>query len=94
MIEERQLRYAGHVWRYKKERWPKFMLRAERPTQKTGKQQQYRKHLSHLLEVKGLNTTMMEDREIWKDKLRELFPRESKETPEENNVEINIEIQA
>ena len=94
MIEERQLRYAGHVWRYEKERWPKFMLQAERPTQKTGKQQQYRKHLTQLLETKGLNTTMMKNRTLWKNKLGKLFPRESKETPEENIVDNDQEIQA
>lgn len=70
------------------------MLNAERPSQKTGKQQQYRKHLSQLLETKGLNTTMMEDRDLWKNTLGELFPRESKEEVSEENVENNIEIQA
>ena len=76
MIEERQLRYAGHVWRHPEERWTKFMLQAERPSPKNGKQRQYRKHLSKLLKCKGLTTGMMLDRVGWAEKLTELYPRE------------------
>ena len=76
MVEERQLRYAGHVWRYPEERWTKFMLQAERPSQKTGKKRQYRKHLTTLLKSKGLTTSLMTDRQGWADKLAELYPRE------------------
>ena len=74
MIEERQLRYAGHVWRYDDNRWTKFMLQAERPSQKNGKQQQYRKHLTKLLKEKNLETSMMMNSETWANKLRELYP--------------------
>ena len=81
MIEERQLRYAGHVWRYPEERWTKFMLQAERPAQKNGKQRQYRKHLSKLLKSKGLTTELMTDRQGWADKLTELYPRDNRKTP-------------
>ena len=42
MIEERQLRYLGHIMRYSESRWIKFALETERPTQeKTGKAKQW-----------------------------------------------------
>ena len=77
-IEERQLRYLGHLWRYGEERWTKFMLQAELPAQKTGKQQQYRKHMTKLLKAKELNTGMMSNGKEWGAKLKELYPKENK----------------
>ena len=76
MVEERQLRYLGHAWRYGEERWAKFLLQAERPGQKkTGKLAQYRKQVPKLLENKNLDTDAMEDKILWSCKLRELYPR-------------------
>jgi len=97
MIEERQLRYLGHVWRYEDARWTKFMLQAERPSQKKGKQRQYRKHITNLLKSKGLNTGMMLDGKAWGSTLKELYPR-GKEVevivanpnPGVNNIEIQV----
>ena len=87
MIEERQLRYAGHVWRYGEERWTKFMLQAERPGQKTGKKRQYRKHLTNLLKSKELNTGMMADGNLWTDKLSEIYPRGDRNPPGADDIE-------
>ena len=86
-IEERQLRYAGHVWRYGEERWTKFMLQAERPKQKTGKQQQYRKHLTNLMKSKELDTGMMSDPQLWADKLKKLYTRDDQNTPGSDEYE-------
>jgi len=86
MIEERQLRYAGHVWRYPDTRWAKFMLQAEQTGQKAGKQRQYRKLLSKLMEEKKLTKDMMADTKTWGTKLREIYPRgendEGKQQPD------------
>ena len=60
-IEERKLRYAGHVWRYGDSRWTKFMLQAERPSQKKGKARQYMKNLSKLMRKKEVDSGMMTD---------------------------------
>ena len=87
MIEERQLRYAGHVWRYGDERWTKFMLQAERPQQKTGKQRQYKKYMSKLLEEKGLNTTTMMNKMAWAEKLNKIYSRDGTDH-EQNQIEI------
>ena len=86
-IEERQLRYAGHVWRYGEERRTKFMLQAERPKQKTGKQQQYRKHLTNLMKSKELDTGMMSDPQLWADKLKKLYTRDDQNTPGSDEYE-------
>ena len=105
MIEERQLRYAGHVWRYDDNRWTKFKLQAERPSQKNGKQQQYRKHLTKLLKEKNLDTSVMTDPVTWAKKLEELYPKGKKNkkrsprpTPaasvQKQMENTNIEIQA
>ena len=74
-MEERQLRYLGHAWRYGEDRWTKFLLQADRPGQvSTGKQNQYRKMMSKLLKDKGLDTDMMEDRNVWSAALNTLYP--------------------
>ena len=81
LVEERQLRYLGHAWRYGEERWTKFMLQAERPGQvKKGRRRQYRKLISQLLIQKNLNTDMMQEKESWRAKLQELYPRGAKTT--------------
>ena len=91
MIEERQLRYAGHVWRYGDERWTKFMLQAERPSQKIGKQRQYKKHLTRLLEEKNLNTDMMKNKKTWAGKLTKIYPRQATQSDRENTDENQVE---
>jgi hypothetical protein len=78
LVEERQLRYLGHAWRYGEDRWTKFLLQADRPGQvNTGKQNQYRKMMSKLLKDKGLDTDMMEDRNVWSAALNTLYPRDA-----------------
>ena len=80
MVEERQLRYLGHVWRFGPERWTKFALECARPGQKnTGRARQYRKTMSKLLSNKGLTTSMMLDRKGWASKLEEILPRGKKD---------------
>ena len=77
------------------------MLQAERPAQKSGKQQQYQKHLSKLLKQKNLNTGMMANGKYWGRKMKELYPRDSQnpntDSPEvqgpEQVAEMNVEIQ-
>ena len=77
------------------------MLQAERPAQKSGKQQQYQKHLSKLLKQKNLSTGMMTDGKHWGRKMKEMYPRDSKnpntDSPEvpgpEQLADMNIEIQ-
>ena len=76
MITERQLRYLGHAQRYPDERWVKFMHEAETyGGQRTGKQKQYCKLITGLMKQYGLNKECMQDRESWRQKLDELFPR-------------------
>ena len=76
MIEERQLRYLGHVWRYGENRWTKFMLQAKRPGQtRSGKHLQLRKHLSRLLKKKGLTLKDAENTDVWAGKLNKMFTR-------------------
>ena len=57
------------------------MLQAERPSQRNGKQRQYKKHLPKLLKSKGLTTELMRDRQGWADNLTELYPRDNRKTP-------------
>jgi hypothetical protein len=90
LVEERQLRYLGHVWRYGDDRWTKFMLKAERPKQvKAGKQHQYRKLMTKLLKCKELTTGMMEDREVWRGALAELYPRGAVEEAQQDATVAN-----
>ena len=74
MITQRQLRYLGHTQRYPDERWVKFMQSAETSGgQQSGKQKQYGKHITNLLKQFGLNKEMMQDKDLWKEKLAGLF---------------------
>ena len=94
MIEERQLRYLGHVWRYGENRWTKFILQAARPGQtNTGKQLQLRKHLSKLLAEKKLTLDMATHPDSWAKKLDELYPRKTgkEEEKDENEHESGSE---
>ena len=82
LVEERQLRYLGHVWRYNDGRWTKFALQAQIAGQrKQGKARQYRKVISKLLKKKGLTTQMMEQKDVWAAKLKELYPRGKDNVP-------------
>ena len=93
LVEERQLRYLGHVWRFDDSRWTKFLLQAERPGQtKTGKQHQYVKYAANLLESKELTTDMMQDSKTWQNKLDELYPRGKSEEGKEEDVIGGLEI--
>ena len=50
--------------------------------QQTGKQKQYGKHITNLLKQYGLNKEMMQDKDLWKGKLAELFVnKEEEEVP-------------
>ena len=76
IIEERQLRYFGHMQRYPDERWVKFASRAERPTQQnTGKVKQWKKKMSKMLKKHQLKIQMTQNKEEWRKKLNELFER-------------------
>ena len=80
MVEERQLRYLGHAWRYGENRWTKFMLQATRPGQTlTGKQMQLRKYLSKLLTEKQLTLEMTASADSWAANLEKLYPKKGKE---------------
>ena len=84
LVEERQLRYLGHIQRYPDGRWVKFAMTAERPGQtKTGKKKQWVKTTASRLAKKQLNTDMMENRVTWRAKLRELYPRGAEEAAQE-----------
>ena len=79
LVEERQLRYLGHIQRYPEGRWVKFMTTAERPGQLlTGRRKQWTKETSARLARLGLNMTQTQSKGIWKNKLAELFPRGQK----------------
>ena len=65
----------------------KVHVTPERPQQKTGKQRQYKKHVSKLLEEKGLNTTMMINKKAWAEKLNRIYPRDGTDR-EQNKIEI------
>ena len=81
MVEERQLRYVGHVFRYPEDRLTRFMLFAERPTPKwTGTRKQWVKERAATLERRGLDTGMMLDRNEWRKRLEENFPRPIKDS--------------
>jgi hypothetical protein len=94
MIEERQLRYLGHSWRYGENRWTKYTLQAARPGQtRTGRQLQLRKHISKLLCQKNLTLGDAANAEGWAKKLVETYPRGKgrkageERTPGENGEE-------
>ena len=90
MIEERQLRYFGHMQRYPDDRWVKFATRAERPTQlNTGKAKQWKKKMSKLLKKHQLKTQMTQNKEEWRMKLNELFERKES-NPVERRPAIEI----
>ena len=77
MIDERRLRYLGHIMRYPETRWVKFALEAERPTQdKTGKAKQCKKKMTQLLKKHKLTLKMTQNRDKWRAKLQEIFHRD------------------
>ena len=64
------------IQRYPDERWVKFIYEAETyKGQKTGKQKQYCKLITGMLKQYGLNRESMQNRDEWRQKLHELFPR-------------------
>ena len=74
MIDERRLRYLGHIMRYPETRWVKFALEAERPTQdKTGKAKQWKKKMTQLLKKYKLTLKMTQNKDKWRAKLQQLF---------------------
>ena len=86
LVEERQLRYCGHVQRYPDDRWVKFAVSATTPGEtKTGRAKQYCKTISKLLKDHNLTTEMMKDADNkgvgWRRKLAEIFPKSSHTTP-------------
>ena len=88
LVEERVLRYAGHMYRYPTERWVSFASAAAVPgVKKTGKARQYSKHLSKLLKEKKLTTVMMIDKSLWRKKLEELYPKQSAKPQNSGNEE-------
>ena len=83
LVEERQLRYCGHMERYPEERWVKFMTRATLPGQKkTGQQKQYCKSISKLLKKHELTTDMMANAGDWRARLSEKFPKSTERNPQ------------
>ena len=87
LMEEKQLRYIGHVQRYPDSRWTKFLVHAQRPGQvKVGRQKQWIKEVSKNLISRNLNTEMMKDKNEWRKKLEELFPRRFKSDIEKRAV--------
>ena len=79
LVDERQLRYHGHVQRYPDERWAKFITSAARPGQTlTGKRKQWIKQTSTRLQKLNLTTDMMKDKNKWNSKLDELFAKRGK----------------
>ena len=76
MIEERQLRYLGHIMRYPDQRWVKYMLTAERPKQKKkGRGKNWKKQMEKLLDKHGLTLKMTKCKKSWRTRLAQIFER-------------------
>ena len=76
MIEERQLRYLGHIMRYPAQRWVKYALTAARPSQtKKGREKKWKTQIEKILEKHKLTLKMARNKEKWKAKLARIFDR-------------------